>query len=66
MKRKVHLRRDDLVYPELCYEIIGVLYDVHNDLGHGYREKYYQKAVARGLDNRKLSYQEQVCARVRY
>jgi len=39
------LRRKDLVYPELSYKIIGVLFDVYNKIGTGYHEKYYQRAI---------------------
>lgn len=40
---KKKLIRNDLVYPELCYQIIGILFEVYKQLGDGYREKYYQK-----------------------
>lgn len=41
--------RTDLLYPELSYEVIGVLYRVYNALSYGYQEKYYQRAVAQEL-----------------
>jgi GxxExxY protein len=34
-----------LVYPELSYKIVGILFEVHNKLGGGYQEKSYQKAI---------------------
>ena len=37
------LKRQDLLYPELSYQVIGVLFDVCNELGYGYQEKYYLK-----------------------
>jgi len=40
MGRKI-LRREDLLYPELSYQIIGILFEVYNKLGPGYQEKYY-------------------------
>ncbi|MBL4715944.1 MAG: GxxExxY protein [Bacteroidia bacterium] len=57
---EVKLRRNDLVYPELSYKIVGCAYDVFNELGSGHYEKYYQKALARSLEIQKLSYTEQV------
>ena len=54
------LKRDDLVYPELSYQIIGVLYDVYNNVGHGFSEKTYQKAIAVACTNTSLKFQEQV------
>lgn len=40
------LQRNDLVYPELSYEIVGCAYDVFNELGPGHTEKNYQRALA--------------------
>lgn len=34
-----------IIYPELSYRIIGIVFEVFNDLGYGYLEKYYQKAL---------------------
>lgn len=54
------LKRKDLIYPELSYQIVGILFEVHNELGPGHHEKYYQRAIAEGLKKCKLSFQEQV------
>jgi GxxExxY protein len=43
------LRRNDLVYPELSYEITGILFDVFKELGPGHKEKYYQNAIFNSL-----------------
>jgi len=34
-----------IIYPELSYRIMGIVFEVFNDLGYGYLEKYYQKAL---------------------
>ena len=52
--------RSDLLYPELSYQVVGVLYDVYNQLGHGLAEKVYQNAISVGLKNSKLKFKEQV------
>ncbi len=49
-----------MIYPELCYQIIGVLFDVYNKLGYGYKEEIYQRAVARAFENSGLRFREQV------
>ena len=54
------LKRSDLIYPELSYQIVGVLFTVFNALGYGYREKYYQRAIREELTRLKVSFQEQV------
>ena len=56
MKKEI---RTDLIYPELSYKIIGILFDVYNQLGYGYQEKYYEKAVATSLKLARLNYKEQ-------
>ncbi|MEW5805184.1 MAG: GxxExxY protein [Patescibacteria group bacterium] len=50
----------DLVYPELSYKIVGILFTVFNELGYGYQEKYYQKAIAKVLGDNKIYFREQV------
>ena len=50
----------DLVYPELSYKITGILYKVYNQMGGGYQEKYYQRAVKRELFTSKIPFLEQV------
>jgi GxxExxY protein len=60
MKYERKIRKKDLVYPELSYQIIGILFEVYNELGPGYHEKYYQRAIAVGLKRSNLSFREQV------
>ncbi len=54
------LKRQDLVYPDLSYKIVGVLLNVYGQLGHGLYEKTYQKACAVGFDKAGLKYIEQL------
>jgi GxxExxY protein len=37
--------REDLIYKDECYKIIGLIFEVFNSLGYGHKEKFYQKAV---------------------
>lgn len=53
------LRRDDLLFPELCYNINGVLFEVFRQLGGGHQERYYQRAVSAGLKARGIKFVEQ-------
>lgn len=55
-----------LVYPELSYKIVGILFDVYNNLGFGYQEKYYQKAVALEFKRAGLKFVEQVSLPIKF
>lgn len=38
-------------YRELIYKIVGVYYDVYNELGHGFLESVYQKSLGLALQS---------------
>ena len=54
------LKRKDLLYPELSYKLIGILYEVYNELGYGHQEKYYEKAIEIALKNANINYKKQL------
>ena len=54
------LKREDLVYPEFSYDIVGCAYDVYNELGPGHLEKYYQNAMAMAFKLKGWTFREQV------
>ncbi len=56
----------DLLYKELSYKIVGILFKVHGELGGGYQEKYYQKAIALELKTNNLNFKEQVLIPLEY
>ena len=60
IKMKPIIRKDDLLYPELSYDIIGCAYKVMDELGKGHMEKIYQKALAVAFKLKGLKYKEQV------
>lgn len=41
----------NLKHWETCNKIIGVFYDVYNELGHGFLESVYQKSLLIALDS---------------
>jgi GxxExxY protein len=55
-----------LVYPDLSYKLVGILYKVYNALGGGYQERVYQAAVRRELIKNKLGFLEQVRVNLLY
>lgn len=48
-----------MIHKELSYKIIGVLFNVYNDLGHGYQEKYYQKAIEKYFSESNIKYKRE-------
>jgi len=34
----------NIVYPKLSYKLVGLAFEIYNELGPGYQEKYYQRA----------------------
>lgn len=50
------IKKSDLLYPDLSFQIIGVLYDVYNTLGAGHHEKYYHKGIAAGFRAKKIKH----------
>jgi GxxExxY protein len=57
---------DKVLYRELSYQIVGVLFDVYNKVGYGHREKYYENAVAVGLEQQQLQYERQLYSQILY
>lgn len=50
----------DFKYAELTQKIIGVFYEVYNELGTGFLESVYQKSLALALESAGLT----VCSRL--
>lgn len=61
-----NLRRNDLLFPELSYKVNGALFEVYRELGPGHKEVYYQRAVAKALSEKNISFAEQYYVPVKY
>jgi len=48
-----------ILYKELSYKIVGILFEVYNQLGYGFKEKYYEKAVAEYFKKENIKFKEQ-------
>lgn len=49
----------ELVYPELSYQLIGILFQAHKELGRYCNEKQYGDRVEVLLQEKKISYQRE-------
>ncbi len=50
-----------IIYKELSFKIVGILFDVYNELGYGYQEKIYERAVEKLFIKEALKYERQPC-----
>lgn len=55
---------DKVIYKELSYRVIGILFNVYNDLGYGYQEKYYYKAIGHYLERENIKFSKQAPFRI--
>lgn len=60
------LKTNKVIYPELSYDIVGILFKVHNELGNKYQEKYYQRAIEIGLKSRNIKYSKEIPVNLKY
>ena len=50
----------ELIYSKLSYRVIGLLYDVYNELQYGHKEKIYQKALSELLIQSQLNFEREL------
>lgn len=55
---------DKVLHKKLSYILVGVLFDIYNELGYGYHEKHYEKAIEKELLRRKIPYKRQLCCKL--
>jgi GxxExxY protein len=48
-----------VIYKNLSYKIVGILYEVYNFLGYGYLEKHYERAIEKCFKTEKIIYKRQ-------
>ena len=60
------MHNNKVIYPELSYKIVGILFKVHNELGNKYQEKYYQRAIKIELKNQNIKYSKEIPVDLEY
>lgn len=48
-----------IVYPELSYQLMKILFTVHNRLGPDLQEKHYQRAITLELGKQKINFERE-------
>ena len=54
------------IMKDLSYKIIGLVYEVYNRLQYGHREKVYQEALAKELQQVGLKFKRESYSSIRY
>ena len=54
------LKRENILYPELSYSIVGCAFEIFNQLGPGHAEKIYHNALALSFKDKGLPYKDQI------
>ena len=58
--------RNDLLYPELSFQIVGCAFDVFNKVGPGHKEKIYQSALSSAFEEKGLKCIQQLKREIIY
>lgn len=58
--------KKDIIYAEECYRIMGIIFEVYNDLGFGHKEQFYQKAISKAFKKNEINFKEQLRYKIRY
>ena len=54
------------LYSELTDKIINLAIKVHKEIGPGFKERFYEKALCYELSKNRIKYSEEKCINVRY
>jgi GxxExxY protein len=48
-----------IIYKNLSYKIMGLIFNVFKNIGYGYREKYYQRALEEEFKKENIKYKRE-------
>lgn len=57
---------DNIVYKELSYKVVGVIFEVFKELGYGFKERYYEDAIAKEFKNKGIEFKRQIPCKLKY
>lgn len=60
------INKTGIIYPELSYKIMGAIFEVHKNLGPGFLESIYEKALIDELSRRELKVENQKVINITY
>lgn len=56
----------NLIYRELSFKIIGIIFKIYNQLGYGYQEKHYQRALASEFKKENINFSREKEVEIKY
>jgi GxxExxY protein len=56
----------DVLFPELSYQVMEAIFEVHNQLGPGFSEEIYQNALVAELRLRNIPFEAQKITYIKY
>ena len=59
-------KNEKLIHSDLTYKIIGLLFKIHTELGCGFPEKIYQRAIELELQRAGLDYKREKEVKLKY
>jgi len=57
---------DQVIYPEISFEINKIAFEIHNTIGPGFTENIYEEAFVYELTNRQIPFEQQKTIEVFY
>lgn len=55
-----------VIYPELSYKIVGILFDVWKEIGYSHKEKYIQRAIESVLKESDIPFERELKVDLRF
>jgi GxxExxY protein len=60
------IAKKDVLYPELSYQIMRAVFEVHNQLGPGFTEDIYETALALEFKSNGIAFEQQKPTEIHY
>jgi len=57
---------EKVVYPELSYKIVGILFDIWREIGYSHKEKYIQAAIESAFVKNDIPFKREVKADLKF
>jgi len=65
-KARMTTNNTNIIYPDLSYGIMGAIFEVHKQLGPGFLESIYEKALIEEISSRGMAVETQKLINVTY